>query len=106
MDGEALRFEGDSGHRKPGTDPADQSHTGCGGTGRAVGEPFAGSSHGVELHGSEPGVAVLARELAGLSWPAIHLGALRRDISGVKPRWQSFEALPRNLNLFRRNPKI
>ena len=78
MDGEALRFEGDTGDRKYDADQADQSHTGCGGTGRAVGEPFTGSSHGADIRSSWPGVAVLARELAGLSWAAIRLGALNR----------------------------
>jgi hypothetical protein len=75
MDAQALRFEGDTGDRKRGTDQADQPHTGGGGTGRCIVEPFAGSSRG---EGSEPGVAVLARELAGLSRTAIHLGALSR----------------------------
>ena len=75
MDAQAFRFEGDTGDRKRGTDQADQPHTGRGGTGRCTVEPFAGSSRGA---GSEPGVAVLARELAGLSWAAIRLGALNR----------------------------
>jgi hypothetical protein len=75
MDGQALRFEGGTGDRKPGTDQADQPHSGRGGPGRCIAEPFAGSSRG---EGFGPGVAVLAGELAGLSRTAIHLGALSR----------------------------
>jgi hypothetical protein len=76
MDAQALRFEGDIGHRKLEIDKADQSHTGCGGTGRTVGEPFSGRYPGVEALLPRSGAAVLARELARLSRAAIDLGAL------------------------------
>ena len=42
MDAQALRFEGDIGHRKLGIDKAVRSHTGPGGADRFIGEPFAG----------------------------------------------------------------
>jgi hypothetical protein len=75
MDAQALRFEGDIGHRTLGIDKADQSHAGPGGTGCPIDEPlFGGGVRSIP----KPPAAVLACELARLSWPAIHLGELNR----------------------------
>jgi hypothetical protein len=77
MDAQALRFEGDIGHRKLGIDRADQFHTGLGigcRIDRSFSEPFSGI--GVCFPG--PGAAVLTCELAWMSWPAIHLGELNQ----------------------------
>jgi hypothetical protein len=75
MDAQALRFEGDIGHRKPGIDQVDRARTGPGGADRTIAEPFSG-----RYPGDEPllRAAVLTFELAGLSRAAIDLGALNR----------------------------
>ena len=78
MDAQALRFEGDIGHRKPGIDKGVRSHTGPGGADRTIAEPFSGRYPGAEALLAKPAAAVLACELARLSRAAIHLGELSR----------------------------
>ena len=76
MDAQALRFEGDIGSRTLEIDQADQSHTGPGGAGGSIDERCSGRFAGSKGLIPKPGAAVLARELARLSWAAIHLGEL------------------------------
>jgi hypothetical protein len=73
MDAQALRIEGDIGSRTLDIDKGIRSHIGLGGTGGPIAEPFSGRYSGVE---ALLRAAVLTRELARLSWAAIHLGEL------------------------------
>jgi hypothetical protein len=83
MDAQALRFEGDIGHRTRGIDEGVRSHTGIGGADRTIAKPFSGRYPGVEGLLPRSGAAVLTRELARLSRAAIDLGALS-NISDIE----------------------
>jgi len=76
MDAQALRFEGDIGHRKPGIDKGVRSHSGPGGADRIIAEPISGRYPGAEALLPRLVAAVRTCELARRSRAAIHLGAL------------------------------
>ena len=77
MDAQALRFEGDIGYRTRGIDQGVRSRTGSG-AGRCIDRLFSEPFSGIGTRSREPGAAVLACELAGLSRAAIHFGELNQ----------------------------
>jgi hypothetical protein len=88
MDAQALRFDGDVGRRTRGIDTGVRSHSGPGGTGRDIAEPYSGRTPGLE---ALLRAAVLTCRLARLSRAAIDLGALSEtDIPRVRSRRRSF----------------
>ena len=77
IDAQALRFEGNIGSRTVGVSNVIKRHARPDCIGVCIEEPFSGQFSSVKARFAMRGAAVLARELAGLPWPAIHLSRLK-----------------------------
>ena len=93
LDAQALRFEGNIGSRTVGVHGVVQRFAGPDCIGVCIEEPFSGQFSSVKALFPMLGAAVLACELAGLPWSAVHLSKLKIHATGrgnaKKPEMQA-----------------
>jgi Holliday junction resolvasome RuvABC endonuclease subunit len=93
LDAQALRFEGNIESRTVGVHGVVQRFAGPDCVGVCIEEPFSGQFSSVKALFPMLGAAVLACELAGLPWSAIHLSKLKAHATGKgnakKPEMQA-----------------
>ena len=82
LDAQTIRLEGNIVRRAAGVRSIVTRHAGPERIGAGIEGPFSGKFRGVKARFRMLGAAVLARELAGLPWPAIHLGRLKNPRPG------------------------
>ncbi|MCK1570795.1 hypothetical protein [Bradyrhizobium sp. 174] len=82
LDAQALRFEGNTGSRTVGVHRVVQRFAGPDCLGVCIEEPFSGQFSSVKALFPMLGAAVLACELAGLPWSAVHLSRLKLHATG------------------------
>jgi Holliday junction resolvasome RuvABC endonuclease subunit len=82
IDAQALRFESDIGSRTVGVANIIKRHAGPDCLGVCIEEPFSGQFSSVKALFPMLGAAVLACELAGLPWSAVHLSKLKIHATG------------------------
>jgi Holliday junction resolvasome RuvABC endonuclease subunit len=82
LDAQALRFEGNIGSRTVGVHGAVRRFAGPDCLGVSIEEPFSGQFSSVEALFPMLGAAVLACELAGLRWSAVHFSKLKLHAIG------------------------
>ena len=94
LDAQTIRLEGNIGSRTVGASRIIVSYAGPECIGGCVEEPFSGQFSSVKARFPMFGAAVLACELAGRSWSAIHLSRLKLHATGKgnarKPEIRSF----------------
>jgi hypothetical protein len=94
LDAQTIRLEGNIGSRTVGVSGIIVSYAGPECIGGCVEEPFSGQFSSVKARFPMFGAAVLACELAGRSWSAIHLSRLKLHATGKgnarKPEIRSF----------------
>ena len=93
LDAQALRFEGNIGSRTVGVHGVVQRFAGPDCIGVCIEEPFSGQFSSVKALFPMLGAAVLACELAGLPWSAVHLSKMKIHATGKgnakKPEMQT-----------------
>lgn len=93
LDAQALRFEGNIGSRTVGVHGLIKHFAGPDCIGVCIEEPFSGQFSSVKALFPMLGAAVLACELAGLPWSAVHLSKLKIHATGKgnakKPEMQA-----------------
>jgi hypothetical protein len=77
LDAQTIRLEGNIVSRAAGVRSIIPRNAGPEWIGVCIEEPFSGQFRSVKARFPRLGAAVLSCELAGLPWPAIHLGRLR-----------------------------
>jgi hypothetical protein len=94
LDAQTIRLEGNIGRRTVGGSGSGiiVSYAGPECIGACIEEPFSGQFSSVKARFAMRGAAVLARELAGLPWPAINLSRLKITLPGMRSFWSTSQS--------------